>query len=195
MIRRPIGVVLLLAMLCGCGGLVPTLPPVQYTVRPAGAITFGPSSGLPGGTPLRDVAIPLQASCVLPSEMDLIDFIRRTAGDTIAGFVDLSRVEFTQMEVRASQGTFNSLTKVTLALASDKFLPLANLTLGEVVSEDGLGISFVLTADTPVDLLPFLSEIEGDCASLVINVTGRVPREEVVFNSEISLTVHGTVNI
>lgn len=193
MIHRSVGLILMLAILCGCGGLVPTLPPVQYTVRPAGSISFGPSSGLPGGTPLNDQPISLQASCVLPSELDLIDFIRRTAGDTIAGFVDLSRVEFTQLDVRASQGTFNSLTRVTLSLASDKVIPLANLTLGQIASEDGLGYAFVLLADSPVDLLPFLTEIEGDCASLVIQVTGRVPREDVVFNTEISLTVHGTV--
>jgi hypothetical protein len=179
----------------GCTDIVPTLPPVELTLRPLQDVTFGPSLGLPGGTPLAGTELALTPSCVWPSEADLRDLIRRQAGELVAGFVDIDRVDFDSLRVRATVGSFNTITGVTLGLQSDKFVALADLSLGQITSPDGLGIDFTLTADSPVDLLPFLSALEGDCASIVIRVTGRMPREDVVFLGDVTLTVHGDVVI
>lgn len=195
MLRKSVAIITLLLSATGCNDLLPALPPVELTLRPLQDVTFGPSLGLPGGTPLESSELALAPSCVWPSEEDLIELLRRQAGELVAGFVSIDRVDFDNLRVRATVGSFQSITKVTLGLQSDKFVPLADLTLGEIVSPDGLGIDFTLSAATPVDLLPFLATLEGDCASIVIRVTGRVPREDVIFLGDVTLTVHGDVTI
>ncbi len=195
MLRKLMLAAMLLLSAGGCTDLVPSLPPVELTLRPLQDVTFGPSLGLPGGTPLAGVELELAPSCVWPSEADLLELIRSQAGDLVAGFVDIDRVDFDSLRVRATVGSFSSITGVTLGLQSDKFVALADLSLGQITSPDGLGIDFTLTADSPVDLLPFLSALDGDCASIVIRVTGRMPREDVIFLGDVTLTVHGDVVI
>src|SRR5690606_24979515 len=112
-------------------------------------------SALAAGTGSADV--PLGIFCGLFNAEDLDAMVREAAGDAIADLVVITKVELTSTNIMATDGTFAPFTTSTFTLTR---LDLSGetLLLGAAANNDGLGTSFLLTQDSPVDLLNDLDE-------------------------------------
>lgn len=176
----------------GCGGFRVPLPAVDIEIGPSAVVEFGPAPGVPGGAPLNAARLELEANCVLPTEDEMRALLVESVGGLLAGFVRIERIDFAGMTTTAESGAFNTLSRVALFLQTDTGL---SVSLGESASMEGLGESFTIAPDLPVDLLPLLQAADGGCVTPVLEVDGRVPRTPVSFRNTLTVLVQASAGL
>lgn len=172
-----LGTLSLLA-LPGCNGLE---LPITVTI-PLTEETTITAANEPDG----DVNIPLRVFCDLLSEEDLDAMIREHAGDLIADLVDITKVELHHVTVDAIGGSFDSFTQSDLSLV---FLPpTPRVLLGEAEDANGLGDTYELSLEEPVDLLNDFND--GECGVPTLHLEGEQPEDDIAFDTSVTLLVY-----
>lgn len=166
-----------LTSLSGCNGLELPIEVTVPLVQNSAIIAANEADG--------NVDLVVGAFCDLFSEEELDALIRQFGGDLVADLVDITGVELTKVTVTATQGNFDSFTDSDLKLI---FLGGSPLALGEASDSQGLGSSFDLSQDTPVDLLNDLED--GDCGAPTLHFEGDQPAGDITFNTTATLTVY-----
>ncbi|MBL7649871.1 MAG: hypothetical protein JNK74_27160 [Candidatus Hydrogenedentes bacterium] len=166
-----------LSGLSGCNGLELPIEVTVPLIQNSAIVAANEADG--------DVNIAVGAFCDLFSEEELDALIRQFGGDLVADLVDITGVELTKVTVTATEGDFDSFTDSDLKLI---FLGASPLPLGEASDSQGLGGSFDLTQDEPVDLLNDLED--GDCGAPTLHFEGDQPAGDIRFNTTATLTVY-----
>lgn len=168
-----------LLALPGCNGLE---LPIKVTI-PLTSETLITAADEPDG----EVYIALSVFCDLLSEEDLDAMIREHAGDLIADLVDITKVELRHVTVDAIGGDFDSFTNADLKLVPP--LPIRDaVLLGEAEDANGLGDSFDLSLDDPVDLLNDFED--GECGVPTLHLEGDQPEDDIAFDTSVTLLVY-----
>lgn len=168
-----------LLALPGCNGLE---LPITVTI-PLTSETLITAADEPDG----EVYIALSVFCDLLSEEDLDAMIREHAGDLIADLVDITKVELRHVTVDAIGGDFDSFTNADLKLVPP--LPIRDaVLLGEAEDANGLGDSFELSLDDPVDLLNDFED--GECGVPTLHLEGDQPEDDIAFDTSVTLLVY-----
>lgn len=188
---KPLVLVTLLAGFAGtqlsaCNGI--PLPPIPVTVNLLVDATIDSNAGLDGAAQVN-----LGAFCDLFTEEELDAMIRAAAGDLIADVATLTSVELAATNIMVTTGTFDPFTtaELTVDITGSSADPLL---LGTAADNDGLGTSFTLTQNTPVDLLNDIQD--GECGTAVLRVEGAdaLTAAEATFDVSVDLLVYITVN-
>ncbi len=172
--------------LSACNGI--PLPPIPVTVSLLVDANIATNAGLDGATQVN-----LGAFCDLFTEEDLNAMIRAAAGDLIADIATLTSVELAATNIMVTTGTFDPFTtaELTVDITGSSADPLL---LGTAADNDGLGTSFTLTQNTPVDLLNDIQD--GECGTAVLRVEGAdaLTAVDATFDVSVDLLVYITVN-
>lgn len=166
-----------LGSLSGCDGIELPIEVVVPLVQNSSIVAANEADG--------DVSVVVGAFCDLFSEEELDALIRQFGGDLVADLVDITGVELKKVTVTATEGDFDTFTDSDLKLI---FLGDSPLPLGEASDAQGLGASFDLTQDEPVDLLNDLED--GDCGAPTLHFEGDQPTSDIRFNTTATLTVY-----
>lgn len=166
-----------LGSLSGCNGLELPIEVTVPLIQNSSIVAANEADG--------EVDIIVGAFCDLFSEEDLDALIRQFGGDLVADLVDITGVELKKVTVTATEGDFDSFTDSDLRLLFPGNDPLP---LGEASDSQGLGSSFDLTQDEPVDLLNDLED--GDCGAPTLHFEGDQPAGDIRFNTTATLTVY-----
>ena len=126
------------------------------------------------------VDVVVGAFCDLFSAEQLDAMIREFGGDLVADLVEITRVELDAVTVTATAGDFDDFTSSTLSLS---LLPIGSdpLALGAAANAEGLGTSFDLTQEEPVDLLNDLDD--GECGVPTLRLQGVKPGADITFST------------
>ncbi len=163
--------------LSGCDGVELPIEVVVPLVQNSSIVAANEADG--------DVSVVVGAFCDLFSQEELDALIRQFGGDLVADLVDITGVELKKVTVTATEGDFDTFTDSDLRLLFPGNDPLP---LGEASDAQGLGASFDLTQDEPVDLLNDLED--GDCGAPTLHFEGDQPTGDIRFNTTATLTVY-----
>lgn len=146
----------------------------------------GGCGGVP--VPIRDITLPIASNITLPavtdasgtaqvgigevcdlfSEEDLDALVRQQAGDAIADRVSLNAVELKSVNVMTvGESTFSPFTSANLSL---DVTGGETIDMGSAMNASGLGTSFSLTRDEPLELIEALGG--DDCVSPILTLEG-----------------------
>ncbi len=179
LVLLPAIAVLIATQLSGCGGI--PLPPFAITIDLAGGTITPTEVGVSG-----EVTVPIGAFCDLLDADSLDATIRQAAGDLVADLVTITAVELQSVQVSASAGNFSTFTAVSLTLDGTPPLPL-----GAAADTNGLGTSFTLEQETPVDLI---GDLDGQCGVANALLVGSTPAEDITYTTTATVLVHVQLN-
>lgn len=172
------------AALPGCAGL--QLPPIPVTYPIALDVEIPALAGVLGSA---DVTI--EEVCALFDNAELEARVRAEAGNLITDLVEITRVELIATEISATEGNFDVFTTASLDVLDTARNEV--LLLGTAANNDGLGTTFTLTLDNPVDVFNDLDA--GDCDAPQLHLEGADAFEggDITFDVRVSLRVYTTV--
>jgi len=173
--------------LSACNGI--GLPPIEVNIALAQNIQISAASAIAGSA---DVTV--GAFCDLFSEEQLDALVRAAAGDLIADLVTFTSVELAAVTITATEGTFAPFTTATLTLTILE-AGAEPLLLGAAADNSGLGTSFVLTQDTPVDLLNDLEDGQCGIPTLSLDGGGVAEASDITFDVSVTVLVHTRVRL
>jgi hypothetical protein len=169
--------------LSGCTGI--PLPPIEVTISLVQNVQIQAAGQADGSF---DVVV--GAFCDLFNEEQLDMLLREAGGDVIADLVSIPRAELASVDVTATEGDFSTFTDASLTLTVVGGDPLP---LGAAADSAGLGTSFALTQEMPVDLLNDLED--GQCGVPTMTVTGSVPVSDITLSATATVRVFTQVNL
>ncbi|MCX5759500.1 MAG: hypothetical protein NTU83_13545 [Candidatus Hydrogenedentes bacterium] len=172
-------------------------PSFDVTV-PLGESEFPAFGDLLAGAPIpagfNALSLPIPDG--LPSRDMIEGYITDHGFGFILSFVTLEAVELKQMELNASEGSFNGLTLVSFTwnpAVVDGVAPVP-VDLGTLTSAEGtLGTDLVFEPDPPVDLLALVDNAAthdaGSTPELSVGVAGHVPNPLPHWNFSMIITI------
>ncbi len=175
---------LTITQLTGCSGI--PLPPIEVTISLVQNVQIAAADVEATGS----VDVVVGAFCDLFNEEQLDTMLREAGGDLLADLVSIPKAELSSVTVTATQGDFSTFTSATLTLS---LLPDGSLALGTAADDAGLGSSFSLTQDTPVDLLNDLED--GQCGVPTLRLEGSTPAEDITVSATATVKVFTQVNL
>jgi hypothetical protein len=196
--RAPIGLALTLLaglLMGGCLGEKISLPPVTVDVPVIKGFTYGPGIGVEPGTVLNKYIISSGLECNLPSESQIMDEVRRQAGSLVAGLIELDKVLVERITVTARQGDFKSITEVHMALVAANFDKIKPRYLGKAWSPGGFADKLTVAPAKKPDMLPILRLSKPACGTALVSIDGIAPANDVVFDIDMTVTVHAKAGI
>lgn len=173
--------------------------PVSFEIPVSLGESEFPSLGLlqPGDSiPETFNALSLPIPGVFPSRDTIDQFIQDHGFGFLLNFVHLDSVELVEMDLNATNGTFDGLTQIAFNWIS---APVGGITpaptdLGTVTSETAtMGTDLVFMADPSPDLLTLMDNVadhdEGTDPELNISIAGHVPATLPTWTSTITIRI------
>tara|TARA_R110001592_G_scaffold308236_2_gene582248 strand:+ start:609 stop:1205 length:597 start_codon:yes stop_codon:yes gene_type:complete len=168
---------LAMTQLTSCNGL--SLP-IEVTIELVRNVEISATDAATGSA---EVNLPAFCDLFSPEQLDAL--IRNAAGDLIADLVTITGVELKSTEIVATEGTFDPFDTATLRLTVLE--PGAEpLLLGAAADNNGLGTSFSLTQETPVDLLNDLKDGQCGIPTLSLDGAGLLEAQKITFNASVA---------
>lgn len=137
------------------------------------------------------VDVPITVFCDLFSPEDLDALISTFAGQEISDLVDITAVTLESVEIMATAGNFNDFT-----MGSFDMTPIGGdsptTDFGAVTNAGGLGTSFELVQDEPIDLLNDLQQ--DQCGVATLHLDGDTPAENITFNVVANVLVYTRIS-
>lgn len=181
--------------LSGCLGEKIALPPVTVTVPVLSGFTYGPAMGLAAGTPLNKYLISSGLECNLPTEKQIMDEVRRQAGDVVAKLVDLDKILVENVVVTATRGDFKTITQVEMALVAANLGNFKPRYLGKAWSPDGFDNKMTVAPAQQPDMLPILRLAKPACGAAFVAIDGVAPAQDVEFDIDMTVTVYAKAGV
>jgi hypothetical protein len=181
--------------LSGCLGEKIALPPVTVTVSVLDGFTYGPGMGLPAGTPLKKYIISSGLECNLPTEDQIMAEVRRQAGDLVAKLVEIDKILVENIVVTATKGDFKSISQVEMALVAANLKDFKPRYLGKAWSPTGFEGKLTVAPAQQPDMLPILRLDKPACGAALVAIDGIAPAGDVVFDIDMTVTVHAKAGI
>ncbi|MBI2434150.1 MAG: hypothetical protein HYV26_14935 [Candidatus Hydrogenedentes bacterium] len=190
-IRNHVWLVALLAvapastlLITGCRGC--SLPSITIT------LPFGQNTPLnlpvPAGLPFEDVVIPLGGeNCEIEGLNDLIAQIQARAPQVLTNLIGIDRCIVDRIHFQADTGDFNFITELRFTIHVEGPGGPQDFELA-ATSDTGLGASFDLTSEEPLDLWALVNG-DAECISGEITLSGVSPEEPVIFDTSLVLTI------
>lgn len=181
--------------LSGCLGEKISLPPVTVDVPVLKGFTYGPGIGIAAGTPLNKYVITSGLECNLPSEALIMEEVRRQAGNFAAKLIDLDKVLIERVTVTARQGNFTSITEVNMALVAANIKDIKPVYLGKAWSPEGFSDKLTVAPARKPNMLPIMRLAKPACGVALVSIDGTAPAGDVVFDIDMTVTVHASAGI
>jgi len=170
------------AQLAGCPGQ--DLPPVPVTVDLVLGLEI-PAINAAAGSADVDV----DEICPLFGVEEIEALVREVAGNVITDNLDITRIELVSTNIMATEGTFDPFTTAVFDLVVQNAGGRV-LLLGMAADNDGLGTSFELKLDNPVDLLTDLAPENCGSPQIHLDGAGFLEAGDITFDVGLTLRVY-----
>ena len=167
--------------LSGCAGV--KLPPIPVSFDVVLGVEIPALASVSGSAD-----IPIDSMCALFNAAELEAIVRDEAGDMITDMVEITRIELVATDIVATEGTFAPFNTASFDVIDTEIND--TLLLGTAANNDGLGTSFTLALDTPVDVLNDLDAADCDSPQLHLDGAGILEGEPITFDVQVTLLVY-----
>lgn len=154
--------------------------------------------GVPPGVYGEEVALD-QDFCGIPTEADLAEMVRQSAGDLMGGLLELTALDVAAIRLTATAGDFGDLYAISLYYVPKPVggVEQAPILLGEAESATGFETEILLTSYELVDFLELVQANEANpapgCPMLLAVVSGYAPGTPIVWSATVDLEAYARI--